>query len=273
MIAMAAAALSCGLEPPEQPAAAAPQGSPTTLPPPGYVLAWSDEFNGTALDTGKWTPQTGTRRDAVMTAANAQVKDGLLTITTSTDAGTHHTAFLTTQDHYLTTFGYFEARIMFNDSPGEWCAFWLNSPTNGNPLGDPATAGVEIDMVEHRVTDQGGWTALRDMVALNLNWDGYGSHAQNRQKVLALPGGGAIQGTWRTFGVLWTDTSYTFYVDGYALWTSTEAISRRSESIWLTCEVQDASWAGDVPPAGYGPRTASTTRMLVDWVRVWKRGP
>lgn len=275
-LAAGALALACGLAPPEKSAPAptpAPPAAPgSTLPPAGYVLAWSDEFDATALDTRRWTAESGTRREAVVTPDAAQVKDGLLTITTSTDGGTHHTAFLTTQDTYLTTFGYVEARIMFNDSPGEWCAFWLYSPTNGTPLGDPATAGAEIDMVEHRVTDQGGWTALRDMIAMNLNWDGYGSNEQNRQRVVPIGGNAPVQGAWHTYGVLWTDTSYTFYVDAVPLWTSTDAVSHAPESIQLTCEVQDRSWAGNVPPGGYGPRATSTTRMLVDWVRVWKKG-
>jgi beta-glucanase (GH16 family) len=89
------------------------------------VLAFEDEFQGTALDATKWTVEAGVRRDAVSTPDAAQVRDGLLTVTTFTTGGRHQTAFLTTQDHYLTAFGYFEARIMFNDSPGEWCAFWL----------------------------------------------------------------------------------------------------------------------------------------------------
>jgi beta-glucanase (GH16 family) len=272
-IAAGAVTLACGLSSPESPAApATPASHPVTLPPAGYVLAWADEFDGTTLDTGKWTAESGTRRDAVMTPVAAQVKDGLLTLTTFTEAGTHYTAFLTTQDRYLTTFGYIEARILFQDSPGEWCAFWLFSPTNGNPLGNPAVAGAEIDMVEHRVTDQGGWTALKDMVALNLNWDGYGTEMKNQQRVLPLPGNAPIQGVWHTYGVLWTATSYTFYVDANPLWTSTDAVSHASESIQLTCEVTDQSWAGNVPPGGYGSRAASSTRMLVDWVRVWKPG-
>ena len=269
-IAGAALALACGLESPKKPAPTTPSTTPTTLPPPGYSLAWSDEFDGTSLDTSRWTPQTGPRRGYVMTPDAAQVKDGLLSITTYTDSGAHYSAFLTSQDNFLTQFGYFEARILFQDSPGEWCAFWLESPTNGTPLGDPATAGVEIDVVEHRVTDQGGWTALKDMVAMNLNWDGYGSSMKNAQKVTALPGDAAVQGVWHTYGVLWTSTSYTFYVDGNALWTQTQAVSHRTEAIQLTCEVQDASWAGNIPAAGYGSLQSSSTRMLVDWVRVWQ---
>jgi beta-glucanase (GH16 family) len=269
----AALALACGLEAPQKTPTTPPPppAQATTLPPAGYQLVWSDEFDGSALDSSRWTAESGPRRDFVMTPDAATVKNGLLTITTYTQGGTHRSGFLSTRGHFETTYGYFEARIRFSDSPGEWCAFWLFSPTNGDPLGDPATAGTEIDMVEHRVTDQGGWTALRDMVALNLNWDGYGSNMKNRQRVTALPGNAPVQGAWHVYGVLWTASSYTFYVDGYALWTSTDAISRRTELIQLTCEVADHSWAGDVPTGGYGSRATSTTGMQVDWVRVWQQ--
>jgi beta-glucanase (GH16 family) len=267
----AALALACGLAPPEKPKPASPPGNVTALPPAGYQLVWEDEFDGTTLDPSRWIALTGPRRDFLMTPNAAQVKDGLLTITTYTQGGTHFSGFLSTRGRMETTYGYFEARILFRDAPGEWCAFWLLSPTNGDPLGDPATAGVEIDVVEHRVTDQGGWTALADMVALNLNWDGYGANMKNEQRVLALPGNPPVQGAWHTYGVLWTDSSYTFYVDGHALWTSPDAVSRRTEYVQLTCEVDDHTWAGDVPPGGYGSRATSTTGMQVDWVRVWQK--
>jgi beta-glucanase (GH16 family) len=268
---VAAGLLACGLMPPEEQKAKPAGAKQVTLPPTGYRLVWQDGFDGTALDTSRWVPQLGPRRDYQMTADAAQVKDGLLTIRTYTQGGVHRSAFLTTLGRFEPTLGYFEARIRFQDSPGEWCAFWLFSPTNGFPKGDPATAGTEIDVVEHRVTDQGGWTALADMVAMNLNWDGYGADMQNRQKVTPLQGNAAVQNAWHTYGVLWTESSYTFYVDGYELWTSTDAISHAPEAIQLTCEVQERSWAGDVPAGGYGARTQSTTGMQVDWVRVWQR--
>jgi beta-glucanase (GH16 family) len=272
-----ALAFGCGLAPPEQPKSAptpapTPAAQPVSLPPAGYQLVWEDDFQGTTLNSSKWTALTGPRRDAFMVADAASVSGGVLNMTTYTQDGQHHTAFLTTDGNFMPTFGYVEARILFQDAPGEWCAFWLESPTNGVPLGDPAHAGVEIDVVEHRATDQGGWTALANMVALNLNWDGYGSNERNAQKVALLPDGSPVQGAWHTYGVLWTETGYIFYVDGLQLWTTSAAVSLRSESIRLTCEVQDRTWAGTVPTGGYGSRDASTTGMRVDWVRVWQKG-
>lgn len=269
--ALAALALACGLTPPED--AESPGGTePHALPPAGYRLVWADEFDGGAVDVSSWNVMSGTRRDrdSLMSPSSVSVANGVLELTTFTAGGTHHAGFLTTEGLFEATYGYFEARIRFRDSPGEWCAFWLVSPTVGKPLGDPATAGVEIDVVEHRVTDQGGWDALRDMVAINLNWDGYGSSRKNVQKVVGLPDGGPIQGAWRTYSVLWTESGYTFYVDAVPLFSTSTAVSRRSEYVLLSCEVLDGSWAGDVPPDGYGSRAASTTGMDVDWVRVWQ---
>jgi beta-glucanase (GH16 family) len=266
-----ALALGCGLMPPEEESQNAPGHD--ALPPAGYVPVWADEFDGSALDTRSWAALSGARRDALNTPQAVSVRDGILTITTFTGTdGVHRTGFLTTQGRFEARYGYFEARIRFNDAPGAWCAFWLLSPTIGQPLGDPGQAGVEIDVVEHRVTDQGGFDALRDMVALNLNWDGYDDNKKNVQRVLALPDGSPVQGAWHRYGVLWTEAGYTFYVDGMPLWRTDTAVSHRSEFVQLTCEVDDATWAGYVPKGGYGSLATSQARMEVDWVRAWQPG-
>jgi beta-glucanase (GH16 family) len=280
-VAVAITAAACGLAPPEPtpgPATPPPPPPPSPevpppVPPAGYQLVWADEFDGTALDASRWIADEGTRRDAFDTPDAVSVADGLLTITTSTEHGRHETGFLGTGSLFQAEGGYFEARIHFSDAPGAWCAFWLNADTNGTPLGDPARAGVEIDVVEHRATDQGGWTELANMVALTINWDGYGKAKKTNQQVVPIAGGAPVQGAWHTYGVVWSALDYTFYVDAVPLWTVPGPISQRPESLYLTCEVDDASWAGDIPPGGYGPRTQSTTRMQVDWVRVWQARP
>jgi beta-glucanase (GH16 family) len=235
------------------------------------VLVWEDTFSGTALDRGAWNALEDFRNDALSTLDAVTVRNGLLTITTYTGAdGVHRTGFLDTSRKVEARCGYFEARIRFNSAPGNWCAFWLVADTVGTPLGNPGVAGVEIDVVEHRVTDPGGWDELRDMVALNLNWDGYDQHKKNAQHVTPLADGAPVQGEWHVFSVLWTATGYTFYVDDAPLWTTAAALSHRPEYLLLTCEVADGSWAGFVPAAGYGTRATSVARMEVDWVRAWQ---
>jgi beta-glucanase (GH16 family) len=276
-VAALALALSgaCGLQPPEENAGGAPAPAPPqrqTLPPAGYALVFEDEFQGTRLGPA-WNAIAGPRIDAISTPDAIGVSGGVLTITTYTGAdGIPRTGFLTTEGKVEARYGFFEARIRFNTAPGNWCAFWLATATIGHPVGDPGNAGVEIDVVEHRVTDQGGFDALRDMVALNLNWDGYDENKKNVQRVLPLADGSPVQGNWHTYGVLWTETGYTFYVDDAPLWTTAAAISNVAEDVRLTCEVDDGGWAGFVPTTGYGTKATSTARMEVDWVRVWRKG-
>ena len=255
--------------------ACAPRGaqvSPQQLAPPrpGYRLVWHDEFDGTALDTTKWTAYAGPRRDARNSVDAVSVADGVLTITTYTEGGAHVTGFLDTARHFLTTYGLFEARIRFESSPGEWGAFWLQSPTMGNPVGNVGAAGAEIDVVEHRAVDSAG-ADISNTYGINLHWDGYGAAHRHVGGIGAPPAGAApLQGRWHTYAVLWTPGRYAFFLDGVEQWATDAGVSRRPEFIKLTCEVQDASWAGHIPAGGYGSRNRTATRMQVDWVRVWQ---
>ena len=255
---------------PRAPGSAAARPAAPTPPSDAYHLAWSEEFDGAALDTARWTAREGSRRDARNTRDAVSVGDGMLTITTWTEDGAHWTGFLDTAGKEQWTYGWFEARVRFESSPGEWGAFWMTAPGMGVPVGDPGTAGAEIDVVEHRASDTAGADISNRYVA-NVHWDGYGpdhKHAGGQ----GAPAAGAVplQGGWHTYALQWTPERYAFYLDGLRQWETSSGVSRRPEFIRLTCEVQDRSWAGRVPPGGYGSRAASRTRMQVDWVRVWQ---
>jgi beta-glucanase (GH16 family) len=63
-------------------------------PPSGYKLVWSDEFDGSALDTNKWFHRTGARLLSFQKPENVSVADGLLRLALKKeDAGNlHYTA-------------------------------------------------------------------------------------------------------------------------------------------------------------------------------------
>jgi beta-glucanase (GH16 family) len=250
------------------PDAGAPDGGPPS-PLPGYTLVFDEEFDGTALDTGKWTADVGKRESGVSTPDAVSVANGVMTITTYTEAGVHKTGFVASDGKFAATYGYYEARIRFNTAPGSWCSFWLYAPTIDHLIGDPADAGVEVDIVEHRAEDQ-SHAQLKDDVAVALNWDGYGADHKNDSRLMQLAGGAPVQGAWHTYSLLWTKTGYVYYVDGQPLWAPTQPISQRSENLELTCEIWDRSWAGYIPSGGYGTKQTSTATMEVDWVRVWQ---
>lgn len=238
-----------------------------TLPaaPAGYTLSWQDEFEGTSLDTTKWGHrQLGPRRDAVNVQNAVSVGNGNLTITTYTENGTHYTGMIATQGKLDATYGYWEARIEFLGSPGMWSAYWIQSPTMGNPIGNPGTAGMEIDVVEHRAVNSSG-TPMANQASINLHWDGYG--AAHKSKGFVTGDLGLAQG-WHTYAVDWTPTKYDFYIDDHLIW-SADPVSHRTEYIILSSEVEDAAWAGRIPVGGYGPLATSAAKMNVDYVRYY----
>lgn len=239
-------------------------------PGDGWVLSWSDEFDGSALNTANWSIGTGTRRDAVNTSNALTVANGYLRIKTYTEGGTHYTGWIGSQGKYEDCFGYWEARVRYNSSPGMWSAFWLQ-PYGINSLGDPAGNGTEIDIAEHRSRDTAG-ANLTNSLAMNVHWDGYGADHKSVGSSVGNPGanGTSLQGNFHTYGLLWESGRYRFYIDGVEVWTTTAAISQVRQWIYLTSEVDTSAWAGPTPTS-YGDRNATTTHQDIDYVRFYQR--
>jgi beta-glucanase (GH16 family) len=253
---MAAGVIACGLQ------------AAVAAPPVGYSLTWSDEFSGSSLDGTKWGQRyPGVRYDAINTADAVSVSGGNLVIKTYTASGTNYTGMIGTQGRFQETYGYYEARIDFNGSPGMWSAFWIQSPTYGNPLGDVATAGAEIDVAEHRVSNSGNTDPLMsDRIMSAVHWDGY---AAAHQQASSLSGDLDLASGFHLYAVQWTPSTYRFFVDGVETWSNSAAVSQRSEYLILSSEVRNANWAGTIPSGGYGDQSTSTTNMTVDYVRVY----
>lgn len=228
-----------------------------------YRLVWRDEFDGAALDPDKWSHRgLGPRRDAVNVVDAVTVADGALRITTSRVAGeagrlTYHTGMIATADKFQPTFGYFEVRMRMPAEIGHWGAFWLMTPTIGKPVGDPAAAGTEIDVIEYHRNGRGGGNNVNHA----LHWDGYAKdvHKSAAQHLPSVD----LHDDWHVFALEWTPAEYVFFVDGRETWRTTTAVSHRSEYLILSVEV--GTWAGEIAKANL------PDSLLVDYVRVWQR--
>ena len=238
--------------------------SPATEPTAGHYLVWADEFNGGSLDAAKWNIETGPRRDAVNTVTAVSVAGGNLVITTHSVGGTHYTGLIQTAGKFNPRYGYTEAGIKWEDSPGMWSAFWMWI-SSMLTAGDVAVHGAEIDVCEHRKQDGGG-ANIDDQIVANVYWDGYG--AGGSWSGSGLMGSGLGSGYHR-YGVQWDNARYRVFVDGTPRWSTLEGVSQRSEYLIFSSEVEDNSWAGDIPAGGYGSLAASTTKLFVDYVRFY----
>ncbi len=242
-------------------------------PPANYYLVWSDEFQGSSLDTSKWVYwlYPGNYKDATLSQSAFSEAGDHGVITTYTSGGTHYTAMLSTQGKFHARYGYFEANIQWADSTGMWSAFWLQSPAMGSYIGDPATGGAEIDTCEHRLQD-GSANNINNYVQSNLHWNGYGSSAASAGSGNFTDSSGNLGSGFHKYGVLWTSSGYTFYMDdGQQAWYSAAGLSARTEFMILSSIVDDTdtTWAGTIPSGGYGSLSSSSTKLAVDYVRYY----
>jgi len=237
-------------------------------PPPGYRLAWADEFDGATLDTNKWSYRgLGERHDAVNVPNAVSLGGGHLTITTYTAGGKHYTGMIGTEGKFERRFGYWEARLKFEDASGQWSAFWIQTPTFSQLPGDPAKAGMEIDVVEHRAVDRHD-KKLSGQAQHTVHWAGSDKAVQSRA---CLTGDLGLDQGFHTYGCEWTETAYRFFVDDKLTWTASAPVSERNQYVILSSEVEDHSWAGSIPAGGYGSRETSQTRLVADYVRFYER--
>jgi beta-glucanase (GH16 family) len=133
---------------------------------PGCVLVWSDEFNGTEVDLGKWTFQLGDGSEVGLpggwgnselqyyTEDNATVAGGFLTITAKEEAvgGLDYTSSrLRSLGKGDWTFGRMEMRAKMPIGQGLWPAFWMLS--SDTSIYGPWAASGEIDIVEYIGSD------------------------------------------------------------------------------------------------------------------------
>jgi beta-glucanase (GH16 family) len=250
--------------------AADPPKSPFV--PSGYRWVWGDEFDGDRLDTAKWQVRYPGPREAGFVSADAVSLDGQghLLLTTKEQDGKLLNGHIGTAHAFNRTFGYYEARVKFEQQRGQHGCFWLQSNAKRIP-GDPLGSGLEVDIAEYFGPDR------KDSgLGVNVYW----LDAQNQQKreggivdLVSVLGTRenqhsehALNTDFHVFGLLWTPEEYVFYVDGHEVSRTTAAVSHQSAYIVLS--LFTANWE-----VKYLNRAKLPDSMVVDYVRVYEREP
>lgn len=152
--------VSTGGPPPTTPPTTTP---PTTAPPrPGWTLTFSDDFDGTAVDTtrwnvydedGPWHSVESPKATTCPKASNVSVRDGVLRLRTQRANGAcrggqaHTGAGLNTWGRFTQAQGRFEVRARWTHAGNNlWGGFWTHG--NGGPGWD-RSQGSEIDVFEY----------------------------------------------------------------------------------------------------------------------------
>lgn len=195
----------------------------TPVAPAGMTFDWSDEFDGTGLNSAVWNYDTGTGNGTgwgnnelqFYQASNATVANGVLTIEAKRESvgGKSYTS-ARVQTSRKKTFGYgrFEMRAKLPSTQGLWPAFWLlgNTCNSFNLYGGTVNwpnCG-EIDIMEMI-----GGAGTRDFTTHGTvhfanagNTPTFRSFSTTRTQKLSAG--------YNTYAIDWLPTGFTWYFNG-----------------------------------------------------------
>lgn len=242
----------------------------------GERLVWSDEFNGTSINTNHWKFEIGNHHGwgnqeleyYTSSAENAFVSNGLLHIVARkerTNGFAYTSARLTSRGLFAKKYGRFVFRARLPYGPGYWPALWL-MPDN-SPYGKWPACG-EIDVMEN----QGNYPAVVQGTIHYANTNG--DHLQSTALFTFPVNDGATN--FHTYALEWTTNSISWSVDGKVYETQTN---------WSTVNApypapfnQPFHIIMNLAVGGiYGGNPDSNTvfpgEMEVDYVRVYDESP
>ena len=228
-----------------------------------WGLVWSDEFNGTSIDTTNWMCDVSRGggggdelEDYTNRPENVRVENGNLLIIArkeSYEGRDYTSARLRTQGRRSFAYGRIEARIKLPRQTGLWPAFWLL----GNSIeqqGWPRCG--EVDIMEYINT--------RPTIYGTMHWDNNG-HVKLGSKIACNVT------SYHTYAVEWDSNAIRWYLDTtkYCDGNIADGINGTSvfhEPFFLLLNLAvGGDWPGS-PDAG----TMFPDTMFVDYVRVYR---
>jgi len=238
---------------------------------PGYSLAWTDEFNGSALDTKVWNTELGNNNGwgnheleyYTGRPQNVFLSNGNLIIEArkETYEGLNYTsARLTTQNKKTFTFGRIDIRAKLPVLKGMWPAIWALG-SNISTVSWPECG--EIDIME--LVGQTPGTVFG-----TAHWKNSSNGHSYKGGQQALSSGDFSQ-NFHVFSILWEKDSIQWLVDDKPFYKTTKDIVDgiypfNNPFFFLLNVAVGGDWPGN--PDG---TTQFPQRMFVDYVRVFQK--
>jgi beta-glucanase (GH16 family) len=239
---------------------------PTTAPTPipGWRLVWSDEFNGSTVDTSNWNFQTGCSGwgngewENYTNGANASIQNGTLVIEARMKPGAAlgncgmTSTRMNSAGKRSFQYGRMEARLSIPMGQGLWPAFWMMGNSGSWP------ANGEIDIMEH--------ISNENRTHGYIHWDN-GGHQQT---------GGSIvnnsPGSFHVYAIEWDASSIRWFLDStqFASANIQGGVNGTSEFHQPFYFLLNLAVGGGWP--GYPNSTSiMPARFVIDYVRAYQR--
>jgi beta-glucanase (GH16 family) len=231
---------------------------------PGWTLVWHDEFNGSSVDTSKWSYEVngdggGNNELQYYTARpqNSYVKDGMLVIQALQEdymGKSYTSARMRTLKKGDWKYGRFDVRAQLPYGQGLWPAIWM-LPTDWIYGGWPASG--EIDIMEEL-----GQQANK--VYGTIHFAVNGSHQQSGGSYV-MPQGTFASG-FHLFTLEWDSTGMRWFVDGARYFTATAGKPFDQRFHLLLNVAVGGNWPGNPDVSTLFPQM-----MKIDYVRVYAK--
>ena len=229
-----------------------------------YVLVAYDEFEGSKLNSSLWEYRySGKRHGGFNHPDQVSVENGKLVITAEHRSSEYgegwHSGMIRLKKTY--TYGYFEIRCMPNNSADFTSSFWLqNEASLSHEISGGGVNGAQIVVF---TTQSDSSLRNKNIISANVYCNG----SDNNQNELEgenvanvyIPD---LHDNYTTFGLMWTDTEYIFYVNG-------EEIGRSSFSRGTSSVPEEIIVSLNIPnEINLDKREA--TKFIIDYVKVYQ---
>ena len=210
-------------------------GVDITSPSSDWVMVWNDEFDGTAINSRKWTYEVncegggnGEKQCYTDSDENAFVSDGTLKIVAlPAEEGAdlpYTSARMVTQYQGDWKYGRFEARMKLPEGQGSWPAFWM-MPTDSVYGGWPRSGEIDIvEAVNLKVADEDGnvESDIHGTLHYGKAWPDNDSSGQS----YTFPQDQNPADDFHTYAVEWQEGEIRWYVDDYLYATQQRSVRR-----------------------------------------------
>ncbi len=223
-----------------------------------WLLSFSDEFEGRALDETKWSNGFGWGETAGHVAggcdpANNVVEDGVLLQRADNRAfrdRPYSAACIHTRNKFAQLYGYYEARIRVPRGPGLHSAFW------GKPNDESWPPELDVEEIS------GG---IPERVTMSVHWRENSGHRFRNSKF----NGGDFSSDYHVFGAEWSPEGTVWFVDGIERARIADGAPYMDDGgpFYLIVNLQVGLVGAGLPDA----TTAWPAGQYVDYVRVWAR--
>ena len=243
----------------------------------GYSLTWSDEFNGSEINTDNWGYDIGgsgwgNNELQYHTNRNAYLKDGLLVLRAQQESygGRSYTSSrLKTQGKQNFKYGRIDVRARLPEGAGIWPALWMLGK-NITDVGWPKSGEIDImEMVGGNSPQDnhpdGDRTAVGTMHWNNNGLNGsYSPVSTGGYRKLST----SLSEEFHVFSIQWDVNGIGWYVDDvrYSYKTINSTQPFREEFFFIMNIAVGGNWPGSPNSSTEFPQ-----RMVVDYVRVFQK--